>query len=98
PSGKIRLNSFARVNDPRENKKWDIAAIVPLGTAKQLEDYDLISDTISDALKARLKLFCCCADKSEAVGKWFPEGRMGRGFAKPSMWHHYAGRHHGVCL
>jgi hypothetical protein len=34
----------------------------------------------------------------EAVGKWQPEALLDRGFAKPSMWHHYGDKHRGFCL
>lgn len=94
----LKLNSFLNVNDPRERKSWDIAAIVPLEPRLELEQYDQISREVSNYLKLNAKLICFSCDKPSAVGAWQPEAQLDRGFAKPSMWHHYAGKHNGVCL
>lgn len=97
-NGTIKFNTFSKVNDPRESKKWDLSPFVRAELNLELEDYEEISRKISDLLKANAKLVCFCCDKQEAIGKWQPEALLDRGFTKPSMWHHYGGKHNGVCL
>jgi len=96
--GTLKFNSFGQVNDPRESKAWDISPYVRAGLNLALEQYDAISQEISDILKANAKLVCFSRDKDEAIGKWQPEALLDRGFAKPSMWHHYGDKHRGLCL
>jgi hypothetical protein len=97
-NGTLMLNSFSQVNDPRESKEWDISPFVRVGHKLSLKEYDAISREVSDKLKANAKLVCFSRDKDEAIGKWQPEALLDRGFAKPSMWHHYGGKHSGLCL
>lgn len=94
-NGTLQLNSFSRVNDPRESKEWDMSPFVRAGVNLSIEQYDAISRKISDMIKANAKLVCFSRDKGEAVGKCQP---LDRGFAKPSMWHHYGDEHRGFCL
>ena len=96
--GTLKLNPFSRVNDPRESKAWDISPFVRADLNLSLEQYDAISREVSDALKANAKLVCFSRDKDAAIGKWQPEALLDRGFAKPSMWHHYGDKHTGLCL
>ncbi len=69
-----------------------------MGLNLELDQYDAISREVSDILKANTKLVGFSRDKNEAAGKWQPEALLDRGFAKPSMWHHYGGKHNGLCL
>jgi hypothetical protein len=94
----LKLNSFSGVNDPRESKNWDIAANIRLELNFDLKDHDAVSEQISKALKSNIKLVCFSRDRKEAENKWQPEGLLDRGFARPSMWHHYGDVHGGVCL
>lgn len=97
-NGTLKFNSFSNVNDPRESKDWDISPFVRMGLNLELDQYDAISHEVSDILKANAKLVCFSRDKNEAIGKWQPEALLNRGFSKPSMWHHYGGKHNGLCL
>lgn len=97
-TGTLRLNSFSKVNDPRESKKWSMITIISSSVNLELKDWDALSESVSDALKQNVKIVCFCKDRDSAVNKWQPEGLLDRGFAKPSMWHHYANGHNGVCL
>lgn len=97
-NGTLKFNSFGKVNDPRERKEWDISPFVKMGLNLSLDQYNAISREISDVLKANAKMLCFSRDKNEATGKWQPEALPDRGFAKPSMWHHYGGSHDGICL
>lgn len=94
----LKFNSFSKVNDPRESKEWDISPFVRMGLNLELDQYDAISREVSDILKANAKIVCFSRDKNEAIGEWQPEALLDRGFSKPSMWHHYGGKHNGLCL
>ena len=97
-NGTLKLNSFSNVNDPRENKSWNIVACVRADLNLSLEQYDIMSAEISKLIKGNVKVFCSSMDRASAVNQWQPEALLDRGFARPSMWQHYAGRHNGVCL
>lgn len=94
----LMLSSFTKVNDPREYKDWDFITLVPASLNFTLQEYDQRSKEVSDFLKQNAKMICFCADKAEAVGKWMPDAMFYRGYSKPTMWHHYADQHKGVCL
>lgn len=92
------LNSFKNVNDPRESKHWDMSPFVHAGLKLEPKQYDAISLEVSQIIKSKAKLACFSRDKSIAVKARQPEAFLNRGFAKPSMWHHYGNGHNGVCL
>jgi hypothetical protein len=97
-NGTLKFNSFRKVNDPRESKEWDMTPFVSMDSNLDLDQYHAISREVSDILKANAKLVCFSCDKNEAIGKLQPEALLYRGFSKPSMWHHYGGKHNGLCL
>ena len=101
-TGTLRLNSFSLVNDPRDSQTWTIVTKIrsDIAIAIAISDWKEISESISHTLKQNVKLVCFSKDNIRAVDKWQIEsdGLLGRGFAKPSMWHHYANGHDGVCL
>jgi hypothetical protein len=97
-NGTLKFNSFSQVNDPRESKACDFSPFVRDDLNLSREQYDSISREISDVLKANAKIVCFSQDKDAAIGKWQPEALLDRGFAKPSMWHHYGDKHCGLCL
>ncbi|WP_186375816.1 DUF2971 domain-containing protein [Hyella patelloides] len=97
-TGTLRLNSFSKVNDPRESKSWTMTTTVRSDLNLKLEDWDALSKSVSDVLKQNVKLICFCKDRVSAVNQWQIRDPIDRGFAKPSMWHHYANGHNGVCL
>ena len=97
-TGTLKLNSFSGVNDPRESKNWTIAANIRAAQNLDPEGFDRISDHISGLLKSNTKVICFSKDRKEAARKWQPDALPDRGFARPSMWHHYADAHAGVCL
>ena len=96
--GTLRLNSFAAMNDPRENKSWTIATMIKPSFDLEPKDWDALSENVSNILKQNVKMACFSKDRETAVDKWQPDGLLDRGFARPSMWHHYANGHNGVCL
>lgn len=97
-TGTLLFNSFSRVNDPRESKYWDISTLIRADINFEPEQYDALSSEISQILKSSAKLVCFSQDKPESQNAWQPRALLQRGFAKPSMWHHYANGHNGVCL
>jgi len=97
-NGTLKLNSFSNVNDPKENKSWNIATRVRLDLNLEFKDYDALSGQISSTLKRNVKVACFSKDRKEAENKWQPEALLDRGFARPSMWHHYGDAHEGMCL
>lgn len=94
----IKLNSFSSVNDPRENKTWNISPFVNAEAKIEHDEYERIANEVSSYLKANAKLVCFSRDKAEANGELHPNAIFDRGFSKPSMWHHYADEYNGVCL
>lgn len=92
------MNTLAGVNDPRENKQWEMSPLLPVDESRSYKEYDDWSQVTSDEIKANSKVLCFSVDRPEASSKWPPQAHLDRGFAKPAMWHHYADRHHGVCL
>lgn len=97
-TGTLLLNSFKSVNDPRESKHWDISPRIRADINLGLEEYHALSLEISHILKSNAKLVCFSQDKPESQNAWQPKALLQRGFAKSSMWHHYADKHKGVCL
>ncbi|MBL4623180.1 MAG: DUF2971 domain-containing protein [Immundisolibacteraceae bacterium] len=95
----IQFSPFSNVNDPRESKNWEISPSVNVDANLKREEYESISREVSAILKCNAKLVCFSQDNSSAKkGAWQPQELFDRGFSKPSMWHHYAGGHDGVCL
>ena len=40
PSGKLRMNTLAGVNDPRENKQWEMLPLLPVDESRSYKEYD----------------------------------------------------------
>lgn len=97
-NGTLMLNSFAKVNDPRENKTWTIATMIRSSLNLEPKDWDALSERVSNILKQNAKVVCFSRDREAAVNKWQPWALLDRGFVRPSMWHHYADAHNGMCL
>src|ERR1051325_6605574 len=97
-NGTLMLNSFAKMNDPRESKSWTIATMVDSRVSLKDEDWDALSARVSSMLKQNAKIACFSKDRKAAENKWQPEALLDRGFTRPNMWHHYADAHKGVCL
>ncbi len=94
----IKLSSFSKVNDPRENKSWDISLFVNEGIKLETQERNSLSKEVSEILKANAKMVCFSRDKPTVNDTFQPGNILCRGLANPSMWHHYAGEHNGVCL
>jgi hypothetical protein len=93
-SNSLRMCSIERMNDPRESKDWVI------GTSHQgppdLTGIDMPA-VIREVARYRqdLKLVALSQDvQLETVSHPY----LGAGFARPTMWAHYAGNHTGCCI
>lgn len=94
----LRLNPFEKVNDPKEYKQFELTCFTPVDSNISREVYESLTRKIELALKKDVKLACFSMDRPVSEEKLWSEPHTSRGWAKPSMWHHYGGEHDGVCL
>jgi hypothetical protein len=102
-SGTLRFSNFARLNDPREYKNFDLDVYSsgPLGN-----DCADIKSQMEVALKEDWKIACFVIDPVEAVispatdalGARQLDAMHERGHSRPRMWAQYADGHRGACL
>jgi DUF2971 family protein len=102
-TGTLRFSSFARLNDPREYKDFDLDgyALTDIGG-----DYPQIKASMELALKTRWHIACFVVDppdaemtaKRDALGAGLLDAMHERGHSRPRMWAQYAGGHSGACL
>jgi hypothetical protein len=94
PSGKLRLSSYRRMQDPPEAHPWTFAASYSpdaIDNNTAAERWTQLSD-LANQVKDSAKLLSLTDD---APG-W--EDPFGRGYARASMWELYAKQHTGACL
>lgn len=90
------MSSFSTLNDPRESKDWLCSVSIPPELPGRWDLAEL-SARFTDFMKASAYLLYFTRDDPGLT----PDRRAylyGRGYAHPSMWDRYAGRHSGVCL
>lgn len=96
-TGKLRMGSFRKTNDPKESKNWEFN----LGTNqnRDLGKYRMteLSRRLSDTIKDKARLLCFCRDAGPLSGNHM-EDVYKRGFSKARMWAQYGEKHTGVCL
>jgi hypothetical protein len=91
----FRMNNLERMNDPRESKAWFVGTTGHNGPPN-LSDIDMAE--VSRALakyKSMVRVAAFAQDLSHDDRE--PAFR-GAGFARPTMWAHYAGNHTGCCI
>lgn len=98
PTMKIRMSSFARVNDPRESRSWLCGLRCSEDMTESEQDVHALSARFTDYMKKTAKLLCLTHDDETAADPSRPAHLYGRCYAHPSMWDRYANRHSGVCL
>jgi len=96
-SGKIQLNTFANLNDPRESKDWSFSLSVPDDVEIDSEEFFDIQRQGTNYAKNHCKILCMVQDDPRAVANG-PDYMFHRGFSRPRMWAQYSGNHTGVCL
>lgn len=85
----LRLNSLARMNDPRESKEWFLG--VTSGTADDTSGVWRAAHQYRKLVRAAT----FCSDERIEQDDEHP---VRRGYARPRMWAQYGGNHTGVCL
>lgn len=90
----LRLNSWSRMNDPRESKQWrSSGALQAIGGYTETEMYR----RIDNILRRSARLMALTADRS-AHPSASSRDLFHRGWANSALWAHYADNHQGVCL
>ena len=93
-SNSLDMSSIDRMNDPRESKDWIV------GTSHRGAP-DLTGIDIQEMLRevSRYKQHLKLLSFSQDVSRDTPmHPYLGAGFARPTMWAHYAGGHTGCCI
>lgn len=93
----LRFSQYTCTNDPKESKTWQFD--LGTNTNRDLGAYKMaeLSSWLSSELKARTRVLCVSKDRGPLTGNHMDD-IFHRGYCKPRMWDHYAGRHSGVCL
>lgn len=104
PSGKLRLSSIVRTNDPRETQDWypsmRITRDIKREHLLELSD-DLLTEFNTEKKKA--KLICFSQDhNNKEVGDLINAFSLNevftKGYCRFRMWANYADNHRGICL
>jgi hypothetical protein len=98
PTMKVRMSSFARVNDPRESRSWLCNLTCSDNMTEDELDIHALSARFTDYMKKTAKLLCLTRDDETTDNPNRLDHLYGRCYAHPSMWDRYANRHSGVCL
>ena len=93
-SSQLRLNAWSQMNDPRESHRWspkpDLIASGDLSAGE-------IASRVDKTLRGASKLLSLTSDRmpsSHAAESYL----FHRGWARATLWAHYAAGHSGVCL
>jgi hypothetical protein len=108
PERQLRLSSFGRMRDPRENKDW-VAYVTggrQGGTAASLEEvaeamncpppFDMAEalEAANHARQRRTKILCLTGEPKTRS----PDEDFRRCYARPRMWEQYGDGHQGACV
>lgn len=97
-SGKIRLNLFKYLNDPRESKDWSFSMSAMSDAEDEVTScFERIQEQGTRYVKSHCKVLCMVKDDPRAVLNNF-DYMFHRGYSRPRMWAQYANNHTGVCL
>lgn len=95
PGRTLRLNPYAVMRDPLENKDLPLMLRFSLGTQPERLPLREAQELLWD-VRGHMKILSLTMD-----AKGYEDVRLrafGRGYARPRMWEHYADAHRGVCL
>ena len=87
----LLINSFPKLNDPRESKEWGVGFY---GSGKPFVKPEVVSEAV-ERFKANVRVFSCSMGSPDELTN---SDRSGHGYARPAMWAHYGGKHSGACL
>lgn len=97
PQGRLRLSPYTRVNDPLENKPWQIPPAAFYSNPKPMFEWWTFGEGIREIWEsAKLLSLTEAAPPNEGYrGAASPYGAC---WARARMWDRYAENHEGVCL
>lgn len=94
-TGTFRFSTLAKMNDPREFKNL----VLPVMSAGRPLTRKQLQATEKFVNRRRLAMRVGAFTSDDAAGRGSSVVRTdSRGYARPMMWTHYAGKHIGVCL
>jgi len=97
-TGKIRLNLFKYLNDPRESKDWSFSMSTTSDTEDEITNcFKEIQERGTHYVKSHCKVLCMVKDDPRAIIDGL-DHMFHRGYSKPRMWAQYANNHTGVCF
>lgn len=95
-SGKIRLNLFKNLNDPRESKDFHFGMSTSSKDDKEIDNcWDELQKKGTAYIKNHCKILCMVKDYTRPINS---VDQHYRGWARARMWAQYSGNHTGVCL
>lgn len=96
-SGRIKLNTFTSLNDPRESKDWTFSLSAPSDYEVDTEGFLRMQEQGTKYVKNQCKVLCMVQDDPRAIINGH-DYMFHRGFSRPRMWAQYSDNHSGVCL
>jgi hypothetical protein len=96
PQGQLRMSPYSRVNDPLENKPWQIPPTAFYSSSKPLWEWWTFGKGIQEIWQTAKLL--ALTEEAPAVEYQGAASRYGRCWARARMWDRYAMDHTGVCL
>lgn len=99
PSGRMKMNPFAKMRDPRESKDLRPQMRADgrgIWTARNMRRFASVLQKSVD-VKKQVKVLSLTED-DVSVRPNQEEAIFGRGFAHPRLWEQYADNHRGICL
>src|ERR1022692_689331 len=97
-SRRLRLNTWPKMNDPREKKEWRSSDIIA-GRLRAIPPYTQaeLESAFDRLLRRGARLACFTDDRAPATehaARWL----LHRGWGRSAMWDRYADSHEGACL
>lgn len=97
PQGQLRMSPYSLVNDPLENKPWQIPPTAFYSSSKPLWEWWTFGEGIREIWQTA-KLLALTEDAPAGEGCQGAASRYGRCWARARMWDRYAEDHTGACL
>ncbi len=97
PQGQLRMSPYTQVNDPLENKPWQIPPAAFHHSSKPMWKWWTFGEGIREIWQSA-KLLALTQDAPVEEGYMGATSRYGACWARARMWDRYAENHEGVCL
>lgn len=95
PNRTLRMRSYSLMRDPLEAKSWNLGAAF---FAEKPDDEEFVVNVLSLANRVKKDTMLLSMTRDARGYDDQSIAMFGRGYARASMWEHYAEDHHGVCL